>query len=63
MDAQPPLQADKIAKDLKFFLGEDWSEKYKPTPAALAYVKYVAFYMDDGEPLADNVCLAVMDAV
>ncbi|GAB9472160.1 Serrate RNA effector molecule [Globisporangium polare] len=34
-------RADKIAKDLKFFLGEDWSDKFKPTPAALAYVKHL----------------------
>lgn len=30
-----------IAKDLQFYLGDDWSDKYKPTPAAEAYVKCV----------------------
>lgn len=44
MRIHPPMQADSIAKDLKFFLGDDWSDKYKPTPAAQAYVTYVLCY-------------------
>ncbi|TYZ57745.1 hypothetical protein PybrP1_001243 [[Pythium] brassicae (nom. inval.)] len=35
------VYADNIAKDLKFYLGEDWSDKHKPTAAAEAYVKHL----------------------
>lgn len=38
-DIRPNCQADNIAKDLGFFLGNDWSTKYTPTPAVQAYVK------------------------
>lgn len=34
-------RADGIAKDLRFYLGEDWSTKYQSTQAVQNYVKYV----------------------
>jgi len=33
-------QSDKIAKDLQFFLGADWSAAFPPTAAVTTYVKY-----------------------
>jgi len=33
------LKADGIAKDLRFYLGEDWGNKYQPTQAVNDYVK------------------------
>uniref|UniRef100_H3HB61 SAC3/GANP/THP3 conserved domain-containing protein n=1 Tax=Phytophthora ramorum TaxID=164328 RepID=H3HB61_PHYRM len=34
-------RADKIAKDLRYYLGEDWNTKYQPTPAVQDYVKHL----------------------
>ncbi|ETN06356.1 hypothetical protein, variant 1 [Phytophthora nicotianae INRA-310] len=34
-------RADGIAKDLRFYLGEDWSTKYQPTQAVQDYVKHL----------------------
>ncbi|KAG7395640.1 Heme oxygenase 2 [Phytophthora boehmeriae] len=34
-------RADGIAKDLNYYLGEDWSTKYQPTSAVQAYVKHL----------------------
>ncbi|RQM17925.1 hypothetical protein DD237_002653 [Peronospora effusa] len=34
-------RADNIAKDLEFYLGEEWNTKYQPTQATQDYVKYV----------------------
>ncbi|CAI5734814.1 unnamed protein product [Peronospora destructor] len=34
-------RADNIAKDLQFYLGEEWSTRYQPTQATQDYVKYV----------------------
>ncbi|CAH0474191.1 unnamed protein product [Peronospora belbahrii] len=32
-------RADNIAKDLHYYLGEEWSTKYQPTQAVQDYVK------------------------
>ncbi|CAI5729029.1 unnamed protein product [Peronospora effusa] len=34
-------RADNIAKDLEFYLGEEWNTKYQPTQATQDYVKYL----------------------
>ncbi|KAI9913687.1 hypothetical protein PsorP6_006488 [Peronosclerospora sorghi] len=34
-------RADGIAKDLYFYLGENWMSKYQPTPAVHDYVKHL----------------------
>ncbi|KAG7385766.1 Heme oxygenase 2 [Phytophthora pseudosyringae] len=34
-------RADGITKDLRFYLGEDWSTKYQPTQAVEDYVKHL----------------------
>ncbi|OWZ14046.1 Heme oxygenase [Phytophthora megakarya] len=34
-------RADGIAKDIRFYLGEDWTTKYPPTPAVHHYVKHL----------------------
>lgn len=34
-------RADSIAKDLRFYLGEDWSTKYQPTQAVQDYIKHL----------------------
>ncbi|RLN51352.1 hypothetical protein BBJ29_008640, partial [Phytophthora kernoviae] len=34
-------RADGIAKDLKYYLGEEWSIKYQPTSAVQVYVNHL----------------------
>ncbi|KAG3025640.1 hypothetical protein JG687_00013895 [Phytophthora cactorum] len=34
-------RADGIAKDLRFYLGEDWDTKYQPTQAVQDYIKHL----------------------
>ncbi|KAF1784996.1 heme oxygenase-like, multi-helical [Phytophthora cactorum] len=40
ISTRSPGSADGIAKDLRFYLGEDWDTKYQPTQAVQDYVKY-----------------------
>ncbi|KAE8901173.1 hypothetical protein PF005_g17918 [Phytophthora fragariae] len=43
-------RADGIAKDLKFYLGEDWNTKYQPPQAVHDYVKHLQ-ELGDKDPM------------